>query len=45
MLLVVLDMKTDVNPHSSKCLVRGGEVSAKLKRIVLNFSGYIKLIS
>lgn len=44
MLLVVLDMKTDVNPHSSKCLVRG-EVSAKLKRIVLNFSGYIKLIS
>jgi hypothetical protein len=44
MLLVVLDMKTDVNPHPANASLEG-EVSAKLKRIVLNFSGYIKLIS
>ncbi|TQN83972.1 UNVERIFIED_ORG: hypothetical protein FHU00_3539 [Citrobacter freundii] len=44
MLLVVLDMKTDVNPIPCKCSRKGGKVYDKLKRIVLNFSGYIKLI-
>jgi len=39
MLLVVLDMKTDVNPHSSKCLVRGGKFLQNLSELCWIFRG------
>ncbi len=33
MLLVVLDMKTDVNPHPSKCLTQGEKFLQNLSEL------------